>query len=84
MATTTLGATLNTPVSEPRPAIAGRICWSSTRVLWTRPYSRKMSAGDYVTIPFSPRKIVAHPNTLMRRASRVDPEHLHVFETGCS
>jgi hypothetical protein len=25
MATTTLGATLNTPVSEPRPAIGGRI-----------------------------------------------------------
>lgn len=34
---------------------------------------------DYVTRPFSPRKLVACLRALMRRASRVSPENLFVF-----
>jgi DNA-binding response OmpR family regulator len=37
-------------------------------------------ADDYVTIPFSPRELVDRLRALMRRASRVSPETLYVFE----
>jgi DNA-binding response OmpR family regulator len=39
-----------------------------------------MGADDYVTIPFSPRELVARLHALMRRASRVSPEDVYVFE----
>jgi DNA-binding response OmpR family regulator len=40
----------------------------------------EMAADDYVTIPFSPRELVARLRALMRRASHVKSEHLYVFE----
>ncbi len=40
----------------------------------------EMGADDYVTIPFSPRELIARLRALMRRASRVIPENLYVFE----
>ena len=40
----------------------------------------EMGADDYVTIPFSPRELVARLRALMRRASRVSPENLYFFE----
>ena len=39
-----------------------------------------MGADDYVTIPFSPRELVARLRALMRRASRVSPENRYFFE----
>jgi DNA-binding response OmpR family regulator len=39
----------------------------------------KMGADDYVTIPFSPRELVARLRALMRRASRVSPEDANVY-----
>ena len=39
----------------------------------------EMGADDYVTIPFSPRELVARLRALIRRASRVNPEHVYVF-----
>jgi DNA-binding response OmpR family regulator len=39
----------------------------------------EMGADDYVTIPFSPRELVARLRALMRRASRVNPETLYFF-----
>jgi len=153
MATTTLAATLNTPLSEPRPATMDRILvieedtalrkilqrlFSSEgyevevapnggavlEMLRHRPFSAviadlrhpassgvdlcrqianlisgrplvilsaspqvadkvlllEMGADDYVTIPFSPRELVARLRALMRRASRVSPETLYFFE----
>jgi|SRR5215470_13955483 len=40
----------------------------------------EMGADDYVTIPFSPRELLARLRALMRRASRVNPENLYFFE----
>jgi DNA-binding response OmpR family regulator len=40
----------------------------------------EMGADDYLTIPFSPRELVARLRALMRRASRIRPESLYVFE----
>ena len=40
----------------------------------------EMGADDYVTIPFSPAELVARLRALMRRAARVSPENLYVFE----
>jgi DNA-binding response OmpR family regulator len=40
----------------------------------------EMGADDYVTIPFSPRELVARLRSLIRRASRVSPEDVYVFE----
>ena len=40
----------------------------------------EMGADDYVTIPFSPRELVARLRALMRRASRVSPENVYFFE----
>jgi DNA-binding response OmpR family regulator len=40
----------------------------------------EMGADDYVTIPFSPRELVARLRALIRRASRVSPENLYYFE----
>ena len=40
----------------------------------------EMGADDYVTIPFSPRELVARLRALTRRASRVSAENLCVFE----
>ena len=37
-------------------------------------------ADDYVTVPFSPRELVARLHALMRRASRVSPEEVYAFE----
>jgi DNA-binding response OmpR family regulator len=39
----------------------------------------EMGADDYVTVPFSPRELVARVRALIRRASRVDPERVYVF-----
>src|SRR5215467_11986046 len=40
----------------------------------------EMGADDYLTIPFSPRELVARLRALMRRASRVSPDNLYFFE----
>jgi DNA-binding response OmpR family regulator len=40
----------------------------------------EMAADDYVTVPFSPRELVARLRALIRRASRVSPEDVYVFE----
>jgi len=40
----------------------------------------KMGGDDYVTPPFNPLEIVAHLRTLVRRAPRVSPENLYVFD----
>jgi DNA-binding response OmpR family regulator len=39
----------------------------------------EMGADDYVTVPFSPRELVARVRALIRRASHVDPEGVYVF-----
>jgi DNA-binding response OmpR family regulator len=39
-----------------------------------------MGADDYLTIPFSPRELLARLRALMRRASRVGPDNFYVFE----
>jgi DNA-binding response OmpR family regulator len=39
----------------------------------------EMGADDYVTVPFSPRELVARVRALIRRASRVNPEGVYVF-----
>jgi len=40
----------------------------------------EMGADDYVTVPFSPRELLARLRALIRRASRVSPEDVYVFE----
>jgi DNA-binding response OmpR family regulator len=40
----------------------------------------EMGADDYVTVPFSPRELVARLRALIRRTSRVSPEDVFVFE----
>jgi DNA-binding response OmpR family regulator len=40
----------------------------------------EIGADDYVTIPFSPRELIARLRALIRRSSRVSPENLYVFE----
>jgi len=40
----------------------------------------EMGADDYVTVPFSPRELVARLRALMRRASRVSQESSFLFE----
>jgi DNA-binding response OmpR family regulator len=40
----------------------------------------EMAADDYVTVPFSPRELVARLRALIRRASRVSPEDVYAFE----
>ena len=40
----------------------------------------EMGADDYLTVPFSPRELVARLHALMRRASRVSPEEVYAFE----
>jgi DNA-binding response OmpR family regulator len=40
----------------------------------------EMGADDYVTVPFSPRELVARLRALIRRTSRVSPEDVYVFE----
>ena len=40
----------------------------------------EMAADDYLTVPFSPRELVARLRALIRRASRVSPEAVYVFE----
>jgi DNA-binding response OmpR family regulator len=39
----------------------------------------EMGADDYVTIPFSPRELVARLHALIRRASRFSPEDADVY-----
>src|ERR1700726_388266 len=39
----------------------------------------EMGADDYVTVPFSPRELVARLRSLIRRASRISPEAVYVF-----
>jgi DNA-binding response OmpR family regulator len=39
----------------------------------------EMGADDYVTVPFSPRELVARLRALIRRASRVNPRGVYVF-----
>lgn len=39
----------------------------------------EMGADDYVTLPFSPRELVARLRALIRRSSRVNPESVYVF-----
>jgi DNA-binding response OmpR family regulator len=40
----------------------------------------EMAADDYITLPFSPRELVARLRGLIRRASRVTPKDMYVFE----
>jgi DNA-binding response OmpR family regulator len=40
----------------------------------------EMGADDYVTVPFSPRELVARLRALIRRASRLSHEDVCVFE----
>jgi len=40
----------------------------------------EIGADDYLTIPFSPRELIARLRALIRRASRVSPENQYVFE----
>jgi len=40
----------------------------------------ELGADDYVTLPFSPRELVARLRALIRRTSRVGPENLCLFE----
>jgi DNA-binding response OmpR family regulator len=40
----------------------------------------EMAADDYITVPFSPRELVARLRALIRRASRVSPDDVYVFE----
>lgn len=40
----------------------------------------EMGADDYVTIPFSPRELLARLRALMRRASRVGSDNFYAFE----
>jgi len=39
----------------------------------------ELGADDYVTLPFSPRELVARLRALIRRASRVNPENVYAF-----
>jgi DNA-binding response OmpR family regulator len=39
----------------------------------------EMGADDYVTVPFSPRELVARLRALIRNASRVNPKGVYVF-----
>jgi DNA-binding response OmpR family regulator len=39
----------------------------------------EMGADDYVTVPFSPRELVARVRAVIRRASRVNPEGVYAF-----
>jgi DNA-binding response OmpR family regulator len=153
MATTTLAATLNTPVSEPRPIAADRILIvendgalrkvlrrlfsaegyevdivsdgaAGLEMLRQKPPSAvildlqrpgssgcdlcrkvanlipglpllilggssdaadkilllEMGADDYLTIPFSPRELVARMRALIRRASRISTTNVYIFE----
>jgi two-component system, OmpR family, alkaline phosphatase synthesis response regulator PhoP len=40
----------------------------------------EMAADDYVTVPFSPRELVARLRALIRRASRVSLDDVYIFE----
>ena len=40
----------------------------------------EMGADDYVTIPFSPRELIARLRALIRRASRFSPEDVYSFD----
>ena len=40
----------------------------------------EMGADDYVTIPFSPRELIARMRALLRRASRFSPEDVYAFD----
>jgi DNA-binding response OmpR family regulator len=39
----------------------------------------EMGADDYITVPFSPRELVARLRALIRRTSNVSPEGVYVF-----
>lgn len=39
----------------------------------------EVGADDYVTVPFSPRELVARLRAVIRRASRVNPEGVYAF-----
>jgi DNA-binding response OmpR family regulator len=40
----------------------------------------EMGADDYVTIPFSPRELIARLRAVIRRASRLSPEDVYAFD----
>ena len=40
----------------------------------------EMGADDYVTIPFSPRELIARLRALIRRASRCSPENVYAYD----
>jgi DNA-binding response OmpR family regulator len=40
----------------------------------------EMGADDYVTVPFSPRELIARLRALIRRATRGRPQDVYVFE----
>jgi DNA-binding response OmpR family regulator len=43
----------------------------------------EVGAGDYVTIPFSPRELVRRLRALMMEASGTGPEKSYAFESAC-
>jgi DNA-binding response OmpR family regulator len=40
----------------------------------------EIGADDYVTVPFSPRELVARLRAVIRRASRINPKGVYAFE----
>ncbi len=78
----------------PRPVSAGRdlcvkianlipglplVILSATSNVADKVFLLEMAADDYVTVPFSPRELVARLRALIRRASRISPEGVYVF-----
>ena len=52
---------------------------SATATVADKVFILEMGADDYVTIPFSPRELLARTRALIRRASRVPTENCCIF-----